>query len=1088
MKKNAKAAAVRVILPEAAKATADESAQQGVVIWPVQPRLLLTQASVAETGELVASVQAVQSTAQSSADVNPQQPVTLSMAAVAVTAANAAPVVLDEEVSVQAGVLVTGSPADLLVNDTDPEGDVLTIIRYGQPAHGTFSQNPDGSISYIANAGYAGPDELTYTVSDGQGNETVGTLRLTITPAALNRAPVVQDEYLTLQAGVLATGFPSDLLANDSDADGDALRIVRYGQPSHGTFTQNPDGSISYISEPGYAGPEVITYTVSDGQGNETTGALRLTIVGAPNTAPTAVNDTTTVAQDGSVTIAVLSNDTDPDKDTLSVSAVASAANGTATLNADGRITYAPKAGFTGTDSFSYTVSDGKGGSSTAQVSVTVQASAPDMLATADTGASNSDNITSNTRPGFTIPAPPVGSVAVLLVDGVEVAATYNATAKTLTPNAAIAEGEHQISYGYKPSAGGALTLTSGALSISIDAIKEAPGQIDLAAASDSGSSATDNITNVTKPVFNVGALPKAGDVAELYVNNIKVAATYDAAAGTLIPAVALLPGTHAISWTLTNAAGVVSAKAPTLSLVVDTSVPTPLAPDLQSSSDTGTSTTDNITARNQPTFTVATLAAGEVLTVLVDGQPWAATVNDTRNAVTLDKPLSDGDHQISLRLTDVAGNVSLASAALKVSIRTMAPEVSRAPDLQAASDTGASSSDDLTATTQPVFSIPLPPVGATAALYVDGLKVSATYSSGTLKPTVALSEGPHLISYTLTDTATGAESALSPVLPVRIGLGQTLAGGAGDDTLHVNTSDNELAVSISLGGAATSVTTTTSMDQVWSGQGGNDWVDAGDGNDWVDVGAMADRVHPGTGQAASTTELSATVLMSSDDWRLTNSTGSLVANALGTSAADARSVQGWANVADAGWGDDVVKGGEGVDVLYGNAGDDHLAGAAGQDGLRGGVGDDVLVGGQGSDVLRGDDGQDTFRWIAGDAGSAGSPARDVLMDFNAVWSADGGDVLDLRDLLSGEARGSNGAVGNLERYLDIDFSSLPGSTVVHISSSGQFNGSNTAQTEDQTLVLSGQDLRASLGLGLNASDAQVIETLLTQGNLWVGP
>ena len=1088
MKKNAKAGSVRVILPEAALATAVDAAQQSVVIWPVHARLLLTQAEGVQAGNLAASAQTVQTTVQSSADPAQYQATALSLAAVSVTAANAAPVVLDEEVGVQAGVLVSGSPADLLANDTDADGDLLTIVRYGQPAHGTFTQNPDGSISYIANAGYAGSDLITYTVSDGQGNETVGTLRLTVTPAALNQAPVVQDEYLTLQAGVRATGFPSDLLANDSDAEGDALSIVRYGAAAHGTFTQNSDGSISYISAPNFSGEEVITYTVSDGQGHETTGVLRLTIVGAPNTAPTAVNDSATVSQDGSVSIAVLSNDTDPESDSLSVSTVGNPTNGTATLNADGRITYVPKAGFTGTDSFSYTIADGKGGSSTAQVTVTVQASAPDMLASADSGSSNSDNITSNTRPGFTIPAPPAGSVAVLLVDGVAVAATYNATAKTLTPNSAIAEGEHQISYGYKPSAGGALTLTSGALSISIDAVKETPAVIDLANASDSGASPTDNITNATKPVFNVGALPKAGDVIDLYVNNVKVASNYDATTGTLTPVNALAQGTHAVSWTLTNAAGVVSAKAPTLSLVVDTSVPTPVAPDLQSSSDTGTSTTDNITANKQPTFTVTTLAAGELITVLVDGQPWAATLNDARNAVTLDKPLSDGDHQISLRLTDVAGNVSLASTALKVSIRTMAPEVSRAPDLQAASDTGASNSDDVTATTQPTFSIPVPPAGATAALYVDGLKVATTYSSGTLKPTAALSAGPHLISYTLTDNATGAESALSPVLPVRIGLDDVLNGGTGDDTLRVNTQDDELSVSVSLDGAAASVARTASLDQAFVLQGGNDWVDAGDGNDWVDVGASAGRVHPGTGQAASTTEVAATVLMSSDDWRLSNSTGSLVANALNTSSSDSRSVQSWANVADAGWGEDVLKGGDGVDLLYGNAGDDYLSGGAGEDGLRGGVGDDVLLGGQGSDVLRGDDGQDTLRWMAGDAGLVGGPVTDLIQDFDATAVADGGDVLDLRDLLVGEAQGSGHTVGNLERYLDIDFSSLPGSTVIHVSSAGQFSGTNTGASADQTLVLAGLDLRVSLGLGVSAPDAQVIEALLSQGNLLVGP
>ncbi|MFD2452420.1 beta strand repeat-containing protein [Ideonella paludis] len=435
-----------------------------------------------------------------------------------------------------------------------------------------------------------------------------------------------------------------------------------------------------------------------------------------------------------------------------------------------------------GPHSLSYSLTDSAGNetavSTTGAYRITVDTSTPaaptvtpDLLATADSGTSNTDNITSNTRPGFVVGDPLPGGRIDLLVDGVVVAATYSASTKTLTPNVALSEGSHTIAI-VNVSAAGAKSAASPALTVDIDAVKEAPAALpDLADGSDSGSSTTDNLTNVTRPAFVVGALPKAGDVANLYVDGTKVAATYDAAAGTLTPNTALSATAHTITWSITNAAGIESARSAGLSMTIDTAAPTaPAALDLQTASDTGTSSTDNITANNQPSFTVGTVAATDSVSLWVDGVETPATFDFATRTITATQALTDGVHQVSIKVTDAAGNVSPASTSLKVDIRTQAPLPVMAPDLLASSDTAGSDSDDLTSVNQPVFKLPTAPANCTAVLYVDGLKVDATYDAKalTLKPVGVLSEGNHLITYAWVDSATGAESQLAALAHAR--------------------------------------------------------------------------------------------------------------------------------------------------------------------------------------------------------------------------------------------------------------------------------------------------------------------------------
>ncbi len=151
------------------------------------------------------------------------------------------------------------------------------------------------------------------------------------------------------------------VLANDTDLDGDTVVVSAATTPAHGTAVVNPDGTITYTPAANYHGADSFSYTVGDGNGG--TGSATVSVTVTPtNDGPVAVADAATTAEDTAVSIAVLTNDSDLDGDTLTVSAATTPAHGTAAVNPDGTITYTPAANYHGADSFSYTIGDGNGG------------------------------------------------------------------------------------------------------------------------------------------------------------------------------------------------------------------------------------------------------------------------------------------------------------------------------------------------------------------------------------------------------------------------------------------------------------------------------------------------------------------------------------------------------------------------------------------------------------------------------------------------------------------------------------------------------------------------------------------------------
>ena len=189
--------------------------------------------------------------------------------------------------------------------------------------------------------------------------------------AAANQAPVAGDDaYTATQNTALAIPAPG-VLTNDVDPDGSRLRAVRPGKPGHGRLTFKSDGSFTYVPDAGFSGGDSFTYQANDGRLYSNAATVTLTVT-AGNGAPHAVDDSEKVSEDSGVNFfEVLNNDTDPELDSVSVTAVSVPLHGTTGYDSS-VVTYTPAADYYGSDSFTYTISDGKGGSDTATVSVDV--------------------------------------------------------------------------------------------------------------------------------------------------------------------------------------------------------------------------------------------------------------------------------------------------------------------------------------------------------------------------------------------------------------------------------------------------------------------------------------------------------------------------------------------------------------------------------------------------------------------------------------------------------------------------------------------------------------------------------------------
>ena len=418
---------------------------------------------------------------------------------VTVTSVNDAPVANDDSATVAEDGMVNMA---VLTNDTDPEGDTLTVTSVTQGAHGAVAINPDKTVKYTPAANYNGSDSFTYTVSDGNGGTATGTVTITVT--SVNDAPVANADSATVaEDGTVNVA----VLGNDTDADGDTLSVTAVTQGAHGAVAINPDKTVKYTPAANYNGSDSFTYTVSDGNGGSATATVTITVTSV-NDAPVANADSATVAEDGTVNVAVLGNDTDADGDTLSVTAATQGAHGAVAINPDKTVKYTPAANYNGSDSFTYTVSDGNGGSATGTVTITVTSvnDAPvanaDSATVAEDGTVNVAVLGSDTDPeGDTLT---VSSVT----QGAHGAVVINPDKTVKYTPSANYNGSDSFTYTVSDGNGGTAT---GTVTITVTSVNDAPvANADAATVAEDGTvnvAVLGNDTDVDGDTLSVSAV-----------------------------------------------------------------------------------------------------------------------------------------------------------------------------------------------------------------------------------------------------------------------------------------------------------------------------------------------------------------------------------------------------------------------------------------------------------------------------------------------------------------------------------------------------------------------------------------------------
>ena len=194
------------------------------------------------------------------------------------------------------------------------------------------------------------------TAGSGGGNLNVDQLQIKVIYHT-NTDPTASDSSETTDEDT-----PTTVAMSATDADLDTLTYTILTPPTNGsldTLTPAPGvNTVQYTPVADYNGPDSFTFKANDGTADSNTATVSLT-VNAVNDAPVAVDDSDTVDEDASVTLSPLTNDTDIDGGPPFVSGVTQGTNGMVVNNEDGTVTYTPDADFNGSDSFTYTVSDG---------------------------------------------------------------------------------------------------------------------------------------------------------------------------------------------------------------------------------------------------------------------------------------------------------------------------------------------------------------------------------------------------------------------------------------------------------------------------------------------------------------------------------------------------------------------------------------------------------------------------------------------------------------------------------------------------------------------------------------------------------
>ncbi|ECH8709793.1 TPA: Ig-like domain repeat protein [Salmonella enterica] len=397
-----------------------------------------------------------------------------------------------------------------------------------------------------------------------------------------------------------------------------------------------------------------------------------------------------------------------------------------------------------------------------------------------DTGANTADNITNISRPTFTIGnVDPDVIKVVVTIDGHDYNATKVGAGWQFTPGNAIPDGSYNITVTVEDKAGN--TATSKPLPVVIDTTAEIES---VTLVTDSGDSDVDNITKVDKPQFNIVT---ADDITHVRVKIDNAANWIELTKGgdgrwIFNVGSALPDGQHTLLVDVTDIAGNVAQE--TLQFTIDTTLREPTIV-LDPTHDTGDDTNDNLTRINKPVFIIGNVDNDvSHIVVHIDGRDY--TIENTGGNLTFtpDQPLSDGQHTISVTVTDIAGNTK-TSAELKIEIDTQV----QIDSVTLTTDSGVNDHDNVTNATRPSFEIATPDDVTSVLVSFDGVNWTpiSKNAAGQWEFTAgsALPDGHYTLHVQATDRAGNtANSTLGFTVDTQIdGLSVVMLDDAGKDS-----------------------------------------------------------------------------------------------------------------------------------------------------------------------------------------------------------------------------------------------------------------------------------------------------------------
>ncbi|MGN7614548.1 tandem-95 repeat protein, partial [Magnetococcales bacterium HHB-1] len=287
------------------------------------------------------------------------------------------PIAVDDHYTMMEDTVFTSSSNGVLLNDSDVDGDMLSIHSMDTLsfAGGRIKRSGSGGFIYTPPVGFFGEDYFEYVLSDKALNQDVGTVYISV--SSVDDAFVLGNDYYTLSEDTVHNIDSYKLLSNDSDASTYNLSVDHVDVESAvgGTVQMGGDGWIRFTPDPHFYGEASYDYIVSDKYGDQETSTVYLTVT-AKNDAPIALDNSYTMTPGGSFTGNLKAFEWDKGNSGVTYSVASDTSEATLSIESNGFFTYTadPNNPFIGIDQFRFTATDSDNASSEGIIRVITEA------------------------------------------------------------------------------------------------------------------------------------------------------------------------------------------------------------------------------------------------------------------------------------------------------------------------------------------------------------------------------------------------------------------------------------------------------------------------------------------------------------------------------------------------------------------------------------------------------------------------------------------------------------------------------------------------------------------------------------------